>query len=60
MAGKPNKLDLLFYVHTIIKMKITFNSSKDAINIAKHGVSLAKASLLGWDSALVWPDLRKE
>lgn len=40
-------------------MNITFESSKDTSNLAKHGVSLAKATDLEWDSAVVWPDLRR-
>ncbi len=41
-------------------MEIAFDSAKDAANVAKHGVSLTEASRLAWDSALVWPDLRKD
>ena len=41
-------------------MKITFDGAKDAANIAKHGVSLAEAHKLEWDSALTWPDERSE
>lgn len=40
-------------------MVITFDSIKDAANFAKHGVSLALASDLEWDSAVTWADLRK-
>ena len=40
-------------------MSITFDPSKDAANIAKHGVSLALAADLEWDSALIWPDTRR-
>jgi len=39
-------------------MRIEFDPSKDAANCAKHGVSLALASQLDWDSALVWVDER--
>ena len=45
-------------VHTISKMEITFDPAKDASNIIKHGVSLALASRLDWDSAMIWPDTR--
>lgn len=41
-------------------MKVEFNPDKDASNHAKHGVSLALASELDWDSALVWVDRRFE
>jgi uncharacterized protein len=39
-------------------MKIEFDPAKDALNQAKHGVSLALASELDWDAALVWVDDR--
>jgi uncharacterized DUF497 family protein len=39
-------------------MQIEFDPSKDAANIAKHGVSLALAEKLDWDAALVWLDDR--
>lgn len=41
-------------------VKITFDPDKDAINIAKHGVSMALASELDWESAQLWLDTRKE
>ncbi|MEQ1814899.1 MAG: BrnT family toxin, partial [Nitrosomonas sp.] len=41
-------------------MKITFDPAKDAINIAKHGVSMALASELDLESARLWLDTRKE
>ena len=41
-------------------MLIEFNSAKDKLNIAKHGVSLALARKLDWDAALVWCDDRFE
>ena len=37
---------------------IEFDASKDASNKSKHGVSLAKAGEVDWDSALVWVDQR--
>lgn len=40
-------------------MHITFDHAKDAANLAKHGVSLALATDLEWDSAVTWPDLRR-
>lgn len=39
-------------------MQIEFDPDKDEINKAKHGVSLALASELDWDAALVWIDDR--
>lgn len=40
-------------------MNIRFDAAKDAANLAKHGVSLALAADLEWDSALTWPDTRR-
>lgn len=40
-------------------MRITFDAAKDASNLAKHGVSLALAERVEWDTALVWPDARQ-
>ncbi|MDD5336570.1 MAG: BrnT family toxin [Rhodoferax sp.] len=40
-------------------MRIEFDPTKDRTNTAKHGVSLALASQLEWDGALVWADSRK-
>lgn len=39
-------------------MRISFDPEKDASNRIKHGVSLALARELDWDSALVWVDDR--
>jgi uncharacterized DUF497 family protein len=39
-------------------MRISFDLAKDASNRIKHGVSLALARELDWDSALVWADDR--
>ena len=41
-------------------MKIEFDPAKDTANRAKHGVSLALARELDWESALVWFDERFE
>ena len=41
-------------------MQIEFDPAKDAANQIKHGLSLAIASELGWDAALVWIDARFE
>jgi len=39
-------------------MQVEFDPAKDAINKAKHGVSLSLAEQLDWDAALVWADDR--
>ncbi len=41
-------------------MKITFDPAKDTVNIAKHGISMALASELNWESAQFWQDTRME
>lgn len=41
-------------------MHIEFDPVQDASNQAKHGLSLAMADELDWDSALVWIDDRFE
>ncbi|MDX9976173.1 MAG: BrnT family toxin [FCB group bacterium] len=41
-------------------MDITYDPAKDAANIEKHGVSLALAAELEWDSAVVWDDARHD
>ena len=41
-------------------MEITFDPEKDTCNTAKHGVPLAVAGELDWDTALIWPDDRKD
>lgn len=41
-------------------MLIEFDPLKDQSNLSKHGVSLALASELDWDEALVWVDDRFE
>lgn len=40
-------------------MHITFDPTKDAANVAKHGLSLTLAAQLEWDSAVVWLDERR-
>jgi uncharacterized DUF497 family protein len=37
-------------------VQIEFDPAKDAANIKKHGVSMALAAQLDWDTALVWVD----
>ncbi len=41
-------------------IKIIFDPAKDAVNRAKHGVSLADAGRLEWESALIWRDVRRD
>lgn len=41
-------------------MNITFNPAKDAVNRAKHGVSLALAVDLEWDMLLATLDTRRD
>jgi hypothetical protein len=41
-------------------MRITFDSAKDEINQAKHGVSLAAAIDFEWDAAVIETDARSE
>lgn len=41
-------------------MNITFDAAKDAVNLAKHGISLAEAAQLDWDNVLVSQDDRWE
>jgi len=41
-------------------MQIDFDPTKDSANREKHGVSLADAALIEWDTALVWIDDRRE
>jgi len=40
-------------------MKLSYDSAKNDSNIQKHGLSLAEARLLEWDTALEWLDGRK-
>ncbi len=41
-------------------MQITFDPTKDAANLAKHGVSLAMASEFEWDTLECKPDTRRD
>jgi uncharacterized DUF497 family protein len=41
-------------------MRIKFDPVKDALNLAKHSVSLSVAGELDWEAALVWVDDRFE
>lgn len=40
-------------------MEITCDPAKDAANVAKHGVSLALAAELEWDTLWAEPDTRR-
>lgn len=40
-------------------MDVTLDPAKDAVNLAKHGVSLSDAVGFEWDTAVVWPDTRR-
>lgn len=40
-------------------MDVTLDPAKDAVNLAKHGVSLSDAVGFEWDAAVVWPDTRR-
>ena len=40
-------------------MNVTFDSAKDAANLAKHGFSLLDAVGFEWEAAVVWPDQRR-
>ena len=53
-------LTLFFCVHTLIHMEIACDPAKDIVNIAKHGISLERAADLEWESAVIWPDVRRE
>jgi uncharacterized protein len=41
-------------------MKIEYDTAKNEINIAKHGVSLAEADDIEWDSCVSWLDMRHD
>ena len=41
-------------------MQITFDPSKNRQNLEKHGVSLADAVALEWDTLIAMPDRRKD
>jgi uncharacterized DUF497 family protein len=41
-------------------VQFDFDSSKDATNLSKHGLSLAAAAELSWEAALVWLDDRAD
>lgn len=41
-------------------MNIIFDTVKNSSNIQKHGVSLADATLIEWDTAVTWLDVRHD
>ncbi len=41
-------------------MRFEYDSAKNELNQAKHGLALSLASELAWDEALVWVDPRFE
>jgi len=40
------------------RMEFDFDPAKDASNRRKHGLSLADAARLDWETAVIWPDDR--
>ena len=46
-------------MHAITCWRIAFDATKDRVNNAKHGVSLAEAGKFEWDTAVTWPDVRR-
>jgi hypothetical protein len=41
-------------------MNVRFDPAKDAVNLAKHGFSLLDAVGFEWETAVVWPDTRRD
>lgn len=41
-------------------MNITYDSAKEQINLQKHGISLAIADEIEWDTAITWLDNRQD
>jgi uncharacterized DUF497 family protein len=41
-------------------MRITFDHTKDAANLIKHGCSLSDASLIEWETLWAKPDSRRD
>ena len=41
-------------------MQVEFDPAKSAVNLVKHGVSLAQAEHLDWDALVGMPDSRRE
>ena len=47
-------------MHTINTLNISYDPTKDAANIAKHGVSLSVAMQLNWDTLIALQDTRRD
>ncbi len=47
-------------VHTINKMEISFDSTKNARNQRERGLSFERVAEVDFNTALVFPDTRKE
>lgn len=43
-----------------LSLNISFDAAKDVLNVRKHGVSLAIAAELEWESAVYWADVRRD
>ncbi|MBF0167130.1 MAG: BrnT family toxin [Alphaproteobacteria bacterium] len=41
-------------------MRIAFDPAKDAVNVVKHGVSLAEARKIEWETLWAMPDRRRD
>ena len=48
------------FVYTIIEVKIEFDPTKNANNLAKHGIPLTFAKSLEWDLLLATEDTRAD
>lgn len=47
-------------MHTFNWTRVTYDLGKDGANVERHGVSLAMAAALERDSAVIWPDTRRQ
>jgi uncharacterized DUF497 family protein len=59
MARRLSAADRGYIVRTINVVKIEFDAVKDLVNRGKHGVSLADAAQLAWNSLLAKRDTRR-
>jgi uncharacterized DUF497 family protein len=59
-AARSSTLDLARFGSYTKCVRIDFDPTKDKLNLASHGLSLAFAKQLAWDEALVWVDERFE
>jgi len=60
LTHKIHAVDKLNFCYYIASMLIEFDPAKDALNRAKHGISLGDAALVNWDAAITWMDERVE